>query len=67
MKKILAIILAAVMAFSLVGCGGNDEAPDGDVNNTPVETPDETPVETPAVPVITMKKTRSKTPPASMK
>lgn len=52
MKKILAIILAAVMAFSLVGCGGNDEAPDGDVNNTPVETPVETPAETPAVPAL---------------
>ena len=45
MKKIIALLLALVMVFSLVACGSKEEAP---ATQTPAETPAETPSETPA-------------------
>ena len=44
MKKLIALLLALVMVFSLVACGAKEEAP----AETPAEKPAETPAETPA-------------------
>ena len=35
MKKLLALLLATMMVFALVACGGNEENPSGSNDNTP--------------------------------
>ena len=50
MKKMLALLLALIMVFSLVACGAKEETPVEEAPKTEVETPatEETPVEAPA-------------------
>ena len=47
MKKLIALLLALVMVFSLVACGAKEEAPAEKPAETPAETPAEAPAETP--------------------
>ncbi len=46
MKKLFALLLAAVMCFSLVACGGGNDTPNADNNNEPQTNNSETQQET---------------------
>ena len=56
MKKLIALLLALIMVFSMVACGAKEEAPAAESEEVPAtettpekeEAPEETPEETPA-------------------
>lgn len=48
MKKVIALLLALVMVFSLMACGAKEEVPAESPAETPAETPAEAPAEAPA-------------------